>query len=198
MSESSNKIKNFWNWFIVNEVALKNMFTGKLVKSLRDELHQELKNIHPEISFDIGWTDSPTTTFVISANDDELLFPIVLETIKKAPKIDNWEFVAFRPRHPRKEFSMTINKDITISYSDLFFEPLANTDKFHAKLFIKNDSNYFLENHTPITIMLHDIIGEHDNVKHIHWESWGILSETTERNLYPIIDIIKQLDDFKR
>ena len=196
-SSSSNNIKNFWTWFTKNEEVLKNMFAGTLIKSLRDELNKQLKNIHPDISFDLGSINSSKITFVISASDDEPLFSIVEDTINSAPQLKNWDFVAFRPRHPRKEFSIMINEDITISYSDLFFEPLQNADKFNAKLFIRSKGDYFLKNRTPIAIMLHDIVGEYDNIKHIHWESWEILEETTEKKLYPIIEIIQQLDDFK-
>ena len=58
--------------------------------------------------------------FTVSAEGIKELFPIVEKLIESAPKIEKWQFNAFRQRIPGDEFEIQYG-DFRISYSDIYF-----------------------------------------------------------------------------
>ena len=91
--------KKFWDWFVEHEPELFAFDPAAEAERERifDQLAAELHEVHRNLTFEFG-PSGPTREFVISAGGIKPAFPAVMALIQAAPKMEKWEFTAFRPR----------------------------------------------------------------------------------------------------
>jgi hypothetical protein len=106
-SASQNQDARFWDWFVANEAALYQMTSPEdpLIQQLGDHIQQVDKGL----TFEIGLGNPPGTKreLIISADGLKAVFPAVEALHAAAPKLQNWQFIKFRPsRHPMAEITL--------------------------------------------------------------------------------------------
>lgn len=87
----------FWTWFNENKDSyyeIEEMYD----KNLYMQLQTQLRNYHPNLSFQIGGKiGSPIRTLTISANGIVNNFSKVEELVSQAPIFEKWNISAFKP-----------------------------------------------------------------------------------------------------
>lgn len=87
---------SFWSWFAA-EIAPAGS-AGLDDDRLIARLETQLKQVHPDLGFELWEPDDGTVHFVISADGLTGLFPDVVDLVRAAPSMDGWQVTAFRPR----------------------------------------------------------------------------------------------------
>jgi hypothetical protein len=89
----------FWHWFAANEERLFTFEANQ--ESIFDELAEQLRRVHPDLTFEFGPTHKNRREFIISAGGIQAAFPAVESLFATAPNLRRWTFIKFRPRrHP--------------------------------------------------------------------------------------------------
>lgn len=96
-SKSGDPIAYFWNWFEANCAHLIEMFKVEPQSIAETDLHSNMKAIDPCLCYELGQNRSGKYELVISADGIREKFPIVFETAKRAPSLENWIITALRP-----------------------------------------------------------------------------------------------------
>jgi hypothetical protein len=91
----------FWKWFTDNETQLLDFEADREPERERlfDHLIKQLRKVHPDLTFEFG-PKSQRREFIVSAGGIKSAFPSVSALVSAAPKLDQWQISAFRPRRP--------------------------------------------------------------------------------------------------
>ena len=161
---------------------------------------EQLKVVHSDLVFEISFEkEDNKMTFVISADGDIALFPLVIELCGKAPTYERWNIVAFRPR--LKQQNQVIEIDgIKLDYDDVYFTYSTEDDFINLDIYIKGydqeDNRYI---HTYF-ILLDSLIGEFDAVTKIGLTTvFSYIEDEVLMNIRELTKIIDflQLSTFK-
>jgi len=156
----------FWEWFSQNEEYIYEELETN-TDNIAFLIAEQLKVVHSDLVFEISFEkEDNKMTFVISADGDIALFPLVIELCGKAPTYERWNIVAFRPR--LKQQNQVIEIDgIKLDYDDVYFTYSTEDDFINLDIYIKGydqeDNRYI---HTYF-ILLDSLIGEFDAVTKI-------------------------------
>ena len=113
----------------------------------------------------------------------------------KAPKITNWEIIAFRQRLPI-EYDSVKYGDINLSYDDVYFRYSNESDKIGVELNIKNYSEV-TEFNQAIYLLLDGLLGEYDVETKLSWIQRKVLDETQIENLFRFVELRDLVDATK-
>lgn len=93
------KEQDFWDWFIAHDAEFFTFDPGIEPERERlfDKLEVELQKVHPKLTFAFG-PRGAKREFVISAGGLKSGFPAVASLVSAAPRLERWNFIAFRPR----------------------------------------------------------------------------------------------------
>jgi hypothetical protein len=91
--------QEFWHWFAAHEQELFffDPSDAPARESLFDKVAAALHKVNPGLTFEFG-PPQQRREFVISAAGVKSNFPAVVSLSNSAPKLDRWQFTAFRPR----------------------------------------------------------------------------------------------------
>ena len=157
----------------------------------------ELKKVHQDLVFEFSPIhDDGIREFTISAEGIKELFPIVENLVDKSPKIENWQFNAFRQRVPGDDFDIQYG-DFKVGYSDIYFR---YQDGEYGKIGIElniRDFDDSGQSKNAIYILLDGLIGEYDITMGIDWIEWVKLDESNIDTLDPIISLRALMDEKK-
>ena len=159
-----------------------------------NDLSTELKKVHQDLVFEFSPIhESGIREFTISAEGIKEVFSIVERLVEKAPKIENWQFNAFRQRIPGDEFEIQYG----VGYSDIY---LRYVDGEYGKLGIVlniRDFDDSGQSKNAIYILLDGLIGEYDITMGIDWIEWVKLDESNIETLNPITSLRTLIDQKK-
>lgn len=86
----------FWKWFATNERRLFAFEQDQ--EAIFDELGREMGRVNAGLTFEFGPVRDGKREFVISAGGIKSAFPAVEAVYGKAPTLERWVWVKFRPR----------------------------------------------------------------------------------------------------
>ena len=86
----------FWRWFITNQEHVFRFEADK--ERVLDEILAKLRAYRNGLVFEISIEKNGIREFIISADGLKELLPSVTKLVSAAPTLQNWKFVAFRPR----------------------------------------------------------------------------------------------------
>ncbi len=93
----SLKIDRFWETFAQEQQEIKDVFAGKSSYDIVDFMNQYLNGISDDISWEFGpAVKTKGDRLVITCETEKKLRPLVDEILKRAPKLDGWEFYGYR------------------------------------------------------------------------------------------------------
>ena len=125
-----NKELKFWDWF--SERSEKYFEFEKDQENLFNELKSRLNKINKDLTFEFGPINSNKREFIISADGIKKSFPDVLKLVETAPKLNNFEIIAFR--QPHLDFTQISFKDFQIDFKDVYFRYAKDNGKLRIEL----------------------------------------------------------------
>ena len=190
-----SKEEKFWTWFEANSDVYYEFEENQ--NELFAQLEHELSKIHPNLTFVFSGISNNKREFIISADGILDAFPAVESLVNKAPTLENWKIIAFRPRLGT-EISITY-EGLTLDPKDIFFK--YGTDhqkkKIGIELFIKNfnesDQRFFY----AAFLILDNALGEYDVEKKLGYIEFRNLSEEkNELDLIEFSELPKIVDEY--
>ncbi|CAN5169664.1 hypothetical protein BH11PSE14_BH11PSE14_11510 [soil metagenome] len=103
LAAAASPADDFWAWFSANDAEYFKLDLDNVPQRepLFDKLSSRLTAVNPELTFEFGPLINGRRDFVISAGGIKSAFPAVEQLVKQAPRLPNWNVIAFRPRrHP--------------------------------------------------------------------------------------------------
>lgn len=151
--------KQFWKYFVQN--AHKLSYSRKYQNKVLINCLEELKKVHPDLTFEIGSRVGDTWEFVISANGIKDAFPAVLSLIEIAPRLKGWKIIAFKQRKAT-DTAIAI-AGVTISIEDILFEYyIEGKGKMGIILYVKDFKKSDIRYQLAIFPLLDALLGEFD------------------------------------
>lgn len=186
----SENVMFFWEWFSQNE---KYIFEELEVNTndIAFLIAEQLKKVHPDLVFEISFEKQDNKmSFVISADGDIELFPVVIELCGKAPTYKRWDIIPFRPRLHQENQAIDVD-GIKLDYDDVYFSYSIEENYINLDVYIKNydqeDNRYI---HTYF-ILLDSLIGEYDAVTKIGLTTvYSYIEDDSLLNIRELVSII--------
>lgn len=189
---STSKSSIFWDWFSSksNEIFKISMGDNALFSSL----HQNLKDVHPDLCFEIGpEEENGCREFIISAGGIYKAFPAVKQLVNAAPEYSNWKIVAFKPR---KEGVTKIEiAGLELDAEQIHFDiDIQKDNKLSLFIYIPNyDKDPFVQQ--GVFILLDSLIGEYDVETKIGFIDFYELTDKS-KNLYKLSELAMITDEY--
>ncbi len=183
---------DFWIWFEKNSQDYYQLKEEKL-NSLFYKLDKQLSKINEDIAFEFS-ADliDGKREFIISADGILSAFTDVIDLVEKAPKLDGFKIIAFRPKSNVDDISTIEYEDISLGPDDVYFTYRKNGDTVDIVLYLKGYDSDFEEWENAAFILLDTIIGEYDVATKIG--SIDMLPYKESPNLKPIIELSLLID----
>ncbi|EFV79032.1 hypothetical protein AADC60_08115 [Cytobacillus pseudoceanisediminis] len=182
----------FWIWFEKNSQDYYQLKEEKL-NSLFYKLDKQLSKINEDIAFEFS-ADliDGKREFIISADGILSAFTDVIDLVEKAPKLDGFKIIAFRPKSDVDDISTIEYEDISLGPDDVFFTYRKNGDTLDIVLYLKGYDSDFEEWENAAFILLDTIIGEYDVATKIG--SIDMLPYKGSPKLKPILELPSLID----
>ncbi len=117
----------FWNWFKRNNSKyyyINQMIDLEQKEKVLDDFLNQLHNYCDKLFFEIGGVPNEPQELIISAEGNKDYFHKVEALVSKAPNIDEWQIIAFKP--PMGVDFITEYEGIKMNPHEIWFLPLDN------------------------------------------------------------------------
>jgi len=184
----------FWKWFEDNNKSFLflNSVDEEVKEQLLDNLLEQLHKYCPKLYFEVGGHPDEDQELIITAEGDESYFEKVEDLINRAPKIEGWNFIAFKP--PMPDHFQSRWDDLELNTKDLWFLPLSNEtiSGLGIRIFLPNHD--LIQNNEVLTPLLYKmldtIVGEKSFALDIRYVDTEQLPDDPEdEGLYPILEL---------
>lgn len=201
MEELKNKDKYelFWDWFNKRQEYIYDHLETD-TDNVALEIQKELKTIHEDLAFEISFEKvQDKRNFVVSADGNKHLFPIVIEFTNKAPVYKHWNITPFRPR--LNQFNQVIEMEgIKLDYDDIYFNYIEDDeeDKIHLNVFVQGydgEDNRYVH---AYFLLLDSLVGEYDAVTKIGETIMYSLEPDISVELHKFKELIQILDELDK
>ena len=150
--------EGFWLWFKDNKAFIQQYDTN--TEEVMDSVELMIKQIHPDLWFEIGQAEDDQYEFIISGGGLKSAIPQVVDLYKAAPQIDGWRVIAFKPRHAIKA---TEYKGIEFKIEDFMYASNYYDDLTDVTVYIKGFTEKNEETHGMAGFLFLDsVLGEYD------------------------------------
>jgi hypothetical protein len=113
-------VSRFWAWFRANDAKLREMSTED--DPLWDIALAQLQRVNKGLRFEMSDPHKGRRDFVITAQGDKTLFPLVDSMVVAAPRMDDWTIVAL---NPAKGFDIVVDVEgVKYDPKSIWFLPL--------------------------------------------------------------------------
>lgn len=185
---------SFWKWFLEHENEF--FHYEQQHSELLEITLDKLKEIHPDLVFEISPEFESKREFIISANGLKEAFASVIELAKSAPKMDRWLITPFRQRKNNLDIEIEI-EDILLSPEDIFFTHEHSGHKVNVDLYIAgldtDDERVF----HLVLLLLDNVIGEYDVEMKLEQIDIHPLSEVEDATkIYPLKELPGIIDQY--
>jgi hypothetical protein len=180
------KAKKFWEWFVKNQnkYLFLNQVESDVKENLLNEFANQLHKFCENLFFQIGGHPDQTQELIITAEGNIEYFDKVEELINAAPKLKDWNFIAFKP--PMEFGFKSTYQNITSDSKDLWFLPLqdsSNPKSLGIRIGFPNYESSKEKEFTFIAfLMLDTILGEKSTALDINYLDVDILPDDPDNN----------------
>lgn len=151
--------KDFWKWFQQESDRL--FYYEAYETELLPKTLIELQKINKELVFEIGPETEGQREFVISANGTKSAFSEVIELVKFAPDMDQWQIVPFRQRKDVSDLEIQL-EDIILTPNDISFSFQKEKERVNLSLYVEGMDDEDEKMYHMVFLLLDNIIGEYD------------------------------------
>jgi hypothetical protein len=194
----SHKTKEelFWDWFVINnENYYINLDSIEVRQEILKDLSFELKKYNDGLTYEFSpIKENQKREFTISADGNYDYFTEVIKLVNASPHFENWEIIAFRQRVIGDDLQVDFT-DLSISYSDIYFNYELGEDKLKLNLYIKD----FYDNKkikSAVFILLDGLIG-YDFTTFVSSIDFLDLNDANIKNMHPLIYLREVVDSIK-
>ena len=179
-----SKEQQFWDWFKVNEAKyffLNQINDDNEKERLLDDFLSHLHEYCNQLFFEVGGHPNEKQDLIITAEGDTDFFDEVENLVKKAPQLEYWNVLAFKPV---REDYITEYNNIKLDPKTMYFIPLNNNDpkQIGLRIYIDNYTSSNKEDFLTATyLVLDNIVGEKSNALDIGYMEIESLSSISER-----------------
>lgn len=205
----STAVNYFWSWFVEYQVKFK-IFRSLPVKEqnhysfwLKWHLHFYAPGLDYILKYPQNELDK--IQLIITSHGDSQYFLKVEEVVDAAPKLKNWDIIAFiEPYYDLKVLEKGLDKpyvfdDLSIKISELNCIPILDPvlQKVHLVIYL---DNYVLHSQNEnllqlILLMLQDLLGEKSFYKNIDLVQLKNTSTIQEKCLIPLFKLQQYIDE---
>lgn len=185
-------LRDFWHWFKKHEEKFFRFEDDQ--PKLFSAIHKKLKEIHTNLTFEIGPVEDGVRDFTISADGIRDAFPFVVQLVDRAPEFSRWRIRAFRQRIPGDDLAVQLGEEVQVGFRDIFFSHRLNSNSLiDLELYIRNyqDSDNFKG---AVMILLDALIGEYDMEMKVDRLDFRELVQEDIPSLSPIV-LLRSLID---
>lgn len=156
----------FWDWFIKNEsnyFFLNQINDDNIKKRLLDDFLSHLHEYCNNLYFEIGGFPDKKQDLIITAEGDTNFFEKVEALVIRAPQLEHWNVIAFKPII---EDFITECRGLKLDPKNMYFIPLNNnnSEKLGVRIYINNYNSAKKEDFLFATyLVLDNILGEKSN-----------------------------------
>ncbi|MET3982122.1 hypothetical protein ABIB62_004748 [Mucilaginibacter sp. UYP25] len=178
------KEQQFWDWFKENEAKyffLNQINDGNEKERLLDDFLSHLHEYCDQLFFEVGGHPNEKQDLIITAEGDTDFFDEVETLVKKAPQLEYWNILAFKPV---REDYITEYNNIKLDPKTMYFIPLNNNDlkRIGLRIYIDNYTSSNKEDFLTATyLVLDNLVGEKSNALDIGYMEIESLSSISNR-----------------
>jgi len=158
----SNYLK-FWTWFESEEQYIFDELEH-YPDEIAEQIASNLERVDSDLVFDIPFeVVNGKREFIISADGDENLFPLVQNFVKVAPSLERWNVVGLRPRTNQLDQAIDI-EGLYLEYEDIFYVLRNQLFPLDVDVYIKGydvNDNRFTHGYF---LLLDTLVGEYNAV----------------------------------
>ena len=186
----------FWDWFESKSDDYYHLEEN--TEELFNDLSDQLFLYDPGLTFVFSTIkENGRREFVVSADGIKSSFPAVESLVDKAPELEQWEIIAFRPR-VGTEYAVQFN-DLELKPEDVFF--IAGEDEEHDAVgldiyirdYDENDDRFI----SAFFLLLDNAVGEYDSETKIGYLDFHpIPNDTNAILLQPWSEVTETVDNF--
>lgn len=179
-----SKEQQFWDWFKENEAKyffLNQINDDNEKERLLDDFLSHLHEYCDQLFFEVGGYPDEKQDLIITAEGDMTFFDKVKTLVKKAPLLEYWNVIAFKPI---REDYVTEYNSIKLDPKTMYFIPLNNNDpkRIGVRIYIANYNPTNKEDFLTATyLVLDNILGEESNAMDIGYVEIETLPSIPER-----------------
>jgi hypothetical protein len=179
-----SKEQQFWDWFKENEAKyffLNQINDDNEKERLLDDFLSHLHEYCDQLFFEVGGHPNEKQDLIITAEGHMDFFDEVETLVKKAPQLEYWNVLAFKPI---KEDFITNYNGIELDPKTMYFIPLNNkgSKKLGLRIYIDNYSSTNEKDFLTATyLVLDNILGEISNALDIGYIEIESLPSIPER-----------------
>jgi hypothetical protein len=149
-------VEAFWAWFAEHAEELR---AAPPPDATIRAVGEKLQAIHPGLVFEVEVRAEPRL-FVVSAEGDRELFPIVLDVVRRAPEIAGWRVAAFRQPGPI-DVSIKMGP-LALGADDIWFTAQREGDRTALVLHVRGaDGEHAELIERAVLILLDNALGEY-------------------------------------
>lgn len=153
----------FWTWFQSQEQYIFDELEEH-PDEIAEQIAVNLERIDSDLVFDIPFDIiDGKREFIVSADGDKNLFPIVQEFVKNAPYFERWKIVGLRPRTNQLDQAIDID-GLYLEYEDIFFVLKNQLFPLDVDVYIKGynvEDNRYVHGYF---LLLDTLVGEYNAV----------------------------------
>ena len=187
--------ERFWIWFSENAHEI-GLVESANKRGIVDELSRQLEKIHSDLTFETGGSPGGIREFIISANGLAEAVPFVKRLVDRAPEIQGWEIIAFRPRRGT-EFTLQFD-EVELRPEDFWFTASQDGERIGLEIYLpKIDSEHKNSIIGASFIMIDTALGEYDVITKIGYIDHKPLPlEPEENGLLPLSLLAQTVDSY--
>jgi hypothetical protein len=194
--------KEFWSWFTKNQN--KYFFLNQVESNVKEKLLNDFQiQIHKfcnSLFFEIGGHPDKTQDLIITAEGNTQYFNKVEELVNAAPKLKDWNIIAFKPP---MEFGYKLTyANISADSNNLWFLPLENKELPNSLAFRIGfpdfESNKEKDFKFIAYLILDTILGEKSTALDIDYMDVDILPDDPDNNGFIHLRELKNYIDWHK
>jgi hypothetical protein len=199
--KKQDPIGKFWQWFQKNEPRLR--YFQQNPDKILTEVLDNAKKIERGLAIEFEPPANNIIKVTVSADGDKNLFSVVKEIVAKAPKIQGWEFIAFRQRMPSDLVKGMVLKaqGHELNPNKMKFFPIVEGDTLDIIVYAENITE---ENFNQVAygglLIIDNILGEYDCVMKVrNYDFHNMPVEKEElKDLKPLLELAEYVDNFHK
>jgi hypothetical protein len=159
-TELAQRIDAFWLGFRQGEAELVRKPVREQVEEINEVLEQHMEGLALEMSADDG---DQQVELIATAHGNTDTFPLLLDFVRRAPKLKHYSLTAFRARTESPDFPMRMD-DFELATSDVLIGHVADEGRVGMEVMFARELPSDMQDHARnmTFIMLDHVLGEYD------------------------------------
>jgi hypothetical protein len=177
----AKRIAQFWHWFEANQQKIFD------IECPNDEqlglLFHQLDKVDRNLTLELSLKKEAPKELILSAGGIKETFPLVEKLVDAAPLLQNWQFIAFKPRRNLEELAYPGADRLPLNA--LWYQLDTSQSPFGLNLYIVGHQPESLSVHAQICFFILDnLIGEFQVAHHLgEIDFIGLPEEDSQRAL---------------